>query len=159
MKSFLSITVLLLASNGSIWSDVPKKAPLFTYKELVNNSPFTSKPADIGPADESNPLDDYALIGVSDIGNSGYRVTLIEKKNPAQRITVDSGSTDGRFKILGVTRKDGEPLATSVQMQSGKDTGTIKFDPSLLAPAAAPKAAVTTDQKQNSIPRPRVLKK
>src|SRR6478609_3656229 len=124
MKSPISSTVfLLLALGGLATADVPKKAPFTRYTPLYTNSPFTSKPppAEAGP--ENNPLDDYALIGVSSIGLKGndsiYRVTLINKKKPEERITVDSDNPKSDFKILGVTRKAGDPLGTVVAMSSG----------------------------------------
>ncbi len=131
---------LLLSLVGAAVADVPKKAPISRYTGLWTNSPFTSKPppAEAGP--ENNPLDDYALIGVSPI-TAGYRVTLINKKKPDERITVDSGSNRNNFKILDVTKKTGNPLGTVVRMSSGSMTGTVSFDEKLLALVTAqPKA-------------------
>lgn len=126
----------------SAWAlaDLPRKMPITNYSSLWNNSPFTSKPPPPGPGEEINPLDDYALIGVSPIGQ-GYRVTLINKKTPTDRITVDSGSSRSGFEILGITRKPGDPLGTEVRMRSGSKTGTVSYDDTLLtiaAPVAAP---------------------
>jgi hypothetical protein len=116
---------------------LPQKAPLTKYVGLWTNSPFTSRPppADLGPA--VNPLDDYALAGVSPVG-SGYRVTLLNKKKPEDRITVDSDNPKCEFKILEVTRKPGDPLGTVVRLSSGALTGTVSFDEKLLTLAAAP---------------------
>ena len=146
MKSPISSPIFLcLALAGLAAADVPKKAPFTRYTSLYTNSPFTSKPppAEAGP--ENNPLDDYALIGVSSIGlksngDSIYRVTLINKKKPEDRITVDSDNPKSDFKILGVTRKSGDPLGTVVAMSSGSMKGTVAFDEKLLT-LAAPKAA------------------
>ena len=133
---------LLLALAGLASADLPKKVPLTRYSGLWINSPFTSKPLDTGPGATVNPLDDYALIGVSPIGGNGYRVTLINKKKPDERITVDSDSAKTGFKILEVVRKSGDPLGTVVRMSSGSMTGTVSFDQKLLTltPAAAPAA-------------------
>ena len=106
--------------------------PLARYASLWANSPFTSKPPPPVAGPLVNPLDDYALIGVSPIGVNGYRITLINKKQPDQRITVDSGSTKTDFKILEVIRKSGDPLGTTVRMTSGSMTGIVSFDESLL---------------------------
>jgi hypothetical protein len=130
--------LLLLALSGLAAADLPKKAPISRYTSLWTNSPFTSKPPppEAGPA--NNPLDDYALIGVSPISDKdGYRVTLINKKKPDERITVDSNKSASGFKILGVTRKPGDPLGTVVRMSSGSMTGTVSFDQKLLTIAAA----------------------
>lgn len=87
---------------------------------------------------EENPLDDYALIGVSPISNSGFRVTLINKKKPEDRIMVDSGVTTEGFSIVGIDRKAGDPLGTVVRMKSGSTAGVVKFDEKLLTLAAPP---------------------
>lgn len=130
--------LLLLALTGLAAADLPKKAPLSRYTSLWTNSPFTAKPPPPNPGEVANPLDDYALIGVSPINNNnGYRVTLINKKKPDERITVDSDKTVSGFKILDVTRKPGNPLGTVVRMSSGSTTGTVSFDEKLLTVAAA----------------------
>ena len=132
--------LLLLALTGLAAADLPKKAPISRYTSLWTNSPFTAKPPPPEAGPENNPLDDYSLIGVSPISGSGYRVTLINKKKPEERITVESDKPVGGFTILGVTRKPGDPLGTVVRMSSGSMTGTVSFDEKLLA-IAAPKAA------------------
>jgi hypothetical protein len=157
MHSAFRILLLCLAVTGWAVADLPKKAPISRYIGLWNNSPFTSKPPppDAGPA--VNPLEDYALAGVSPIG-SGYRVTLLNKKKPEERITVDSDNPKGNFKILEVTRKAGEPLGTVVRMSSGSVVGTVSFDEKLLvlataAPAKAnPKAATNPPPGQPGQP-------
>ena len=139
MKSLVfNPVLLLLALTGVAAADLPKKAPLSRYTSLWTNSPFTSKPPPPEAGPENNPLDDYALIGVSPINDdNGYRVTLINKKKPDERITVDSDETVSGFKILGVTRKPGDPLGTVVRMSSGSMTGTVSFEENLLTVAAA----------------------
>jgi hypothetical protein len=165
--------LLLLALSGLAAADLPKKAPITRYTSLWTNSPFTSKPPppEAGPA--NNPLDDYALIGVSPISDQdGYRVTLINKKKPDERIIVDSNKTTSGFKILGVTRKPGNPLGTVVNMSSGSVTGTVSFEEKLLTIAAAkappqvapppvpgqpPAQPVPAGQVPQRQPRPRVV--
>jgi hypothetical protein len=144
---FSNPAFLLLALTGAVLADLPKKAPLSRYSSLWTNSPFTSKPPPAEAGLAANPLDDYALIGVSPIGGTGYRVTLINKKKPEERITVDSDkpSKDG-FKVLEVIRKAGDPLGTTVRMNSGSMTGVVAFDTKLLTLAAAPKAAAQPQQ-------------
>jgi hypothetical protein len=157
LKSPLSNSVLLLlALTGLATADLPKKAPISRYTSLWTNSPFTSKPPPPGPGEVADPLGDYALIGVSPItGNDGYRVTLINKKKPDERITVDSNKTVGGFKILGVTRKPGDPLGTVVRMSSGSTTGTVAFDEKLLTVVAAkPPQAVAPPQIPGQPPQP-----
>lgn len=140
LPKFIILTAAL--SCGAALADLPTKAPLSKYSALWTNSPFTSRPPPPPPPEQSNPLDDYVLIGVSPIGN-GYRVTLLDRTNPDTRITVDPGNKD--FEVLSVTRRAGDPLGTIVRVASGGVEGDIGFDDSLLtltpppsAPAPAP---------------------
>lgn len=137
MHSASRILLLSLALTGGTLADLPKKAPISRYTGLWLNSPFTSKPPPPDAAAATNPLEDYALVGVSPIG-TGYRVTLLNKKKPEERITVDSNNPKGDFKILEVIHKAGEPLGTVVRMSSATATGTVSFDEKLLVLAAAP---------------------
>jgi len=133
------ILLLALAFTGWAAADLPKKAPITKYTGLWTNSPFTSKPPppEAGPA--VNPLEDYALCGVSPV-TAGYRVTLLNKKKPEERIIVETDRPSDGFKILSVTRKPGDPLGTVVRMMSGSITGTVSFDEKLLTLAAPPAA-------------------
>lgn len=139
------LLLILLALTAALHAEVPQKRPLATYANLWTNSPFTAKPPVAGVAQAANPLEDYALLGVSPIGNNGYRVTLINKKKPDERITVESGkqSAEG-FSIIKVNRQAGQPLKTTVEMASGAMRGTITFDEKLLTIAAPPKGNPAT---------------
>ncbi|MFT4175768.1 MAG: hypothetical protein QM627_03855 [Luteolibacter sp.] len=153
MKIFLPFKLLptllsllgLAGLAGQAMAEVPRKAPLTRYTGLWTNSPFTSKP----PPDQApgvvNPLNDYALLGVSPIGG-GYRVTLINRKQPDDRITVDSDNPRGEFKILSINRKPGEPLGTTVRMSHGRNTGFVSFDEKLLVLKAPPAPAQNPNQ-------------
>ena len=124
---------LLFVFAGVAAADLPKKAPLTKYTGLWTNSPFTAKPPPPEGIPENNPLDEYALIGVSSLGLKNYLVTLINKKKPDEpRIYVESNRDSKGFKILKVTRKPGDPLGTVVLMQSGSMTGTVSYDQKLL---------------------------
>jgi hypothetical protein len=153
MNSASRILLLALALGGPAAADLPRKAPLTKYAGLWTNSPFTSKPppAEAGPV--ANPLEDYALAGVSPVGN-GYRVTLLNKKTPTERITVDSDNPKSDFKILAVTRKSGDPLGTVVRMSSGSLVGSVSFDEKLLTLVAAPVAAKVNPNAPKAVPIP-----
>ena len=142
MRTSSAFTVLCLALVGLLAADVPKKVPHAKYSGLWTNSPFTSKPPPADPGVVENPLDDYALIGVSSLGDKKYRVTIINKKKPDEpRIYVESDRDSKGFKILGVTRKPGDPTGTVVRMSSGSMTGSVSYDTKLLTLAAVvPKA-------------------
>ena len=131
------LLLILPALTAVLHAGVPQKQPLGNYAKLWTNSPFTAKPPVAGAAPVANPLEDYALLGVSPIGNNGYRVTLINKKQADQRITVETGETsaDG-LSIIKVNRTAGQPLKTTVEMASGSMQGTVSFDEKLLTIAA-----------------------
>ncbi len=142
MKSHLTFLACAALLTGWAAADVPKKMPIGRYSGLWMSSPFTSKPPPPQPMVEGNPLEDYALIGVSPIAG-GYRVSLINKKKPEERLLVDTDNPASKFKILNVTRKPGDPLGTVVRLSSGSVTGTVTYDDKLLTlAAAAPKTPV-----------------
>lgn len=139
MNSAPRILIIALALTGWVVAEKPVKPPLTKYRPLWDNSPFTTKPVGPGVIEEENPLEDYALGGVSPIVG-GYRVTLLNKKTPEERIIVNSDRPSGGYKILSVIRKSGDPLGTVVNMSIGSKTGTVSFDEKLLtlAPPPAP---------------------
>ncbi len=135
------LAALLAAPAAASADDLPRKAPITKYTGLWTNSPFTSRPAPVEAAPEVNPLEDYALAGVSPV-DGGFRVTLLERSNPDERIIIDtrrpSSNPDHNFKVLEVERSPGRPLATTVRLQSGNVTGTVAFDEALLTLKAPP---------------------
>lgn len=154
ISNFKFQILLLLALAGAVSAaNLPIKPPAERYRTLWTNSPFTAKPPPPVDGPVENPLDDYSLIGVSSIGGNGHRVTLINKKKPEERITVDSDNPKASFKILGVTRKPGDPLGTVVSMQSGTMKGTVGFDGKLLTlVAAAPPKAPNPQLPPGAVP-------
>ena len=135
-----AILLASLALTGTTMAEMPRKAPLTTYARLWTDSPFTTKPKQEGPVEGPNILDDYALLGIAPI-SEGYRVTIMNKKNPEERVFVESGKTVDGFKIVEVIRKAGDPLGTVVRMMSGSVTGTVAFDEKLLTIKTAAPAA------------------
>ena len=146
------LLLILPALTAVLHAGVPQKQPLGNYANLWTNSPFTAKPPVAGAAPVANPLEDYALLGVSPIGNKGYRVTLINKKQADQRITIETGETsaDG-LSIIKVNRTAGQPLKTTVEMASGSMQGTVSFDEKLLT-IAAPAPTAAPGQAPGEIP-------
>ncbi len=131
------LLMLATALSAVATADLPRKAPLTKYSTLWTDSPFTSKPPPPEQVAAANPLEDYALAGVSPIPD-GYRVTLLNRKDPKERIVVETHKPSEGFKILGINRKSGDPLGTVVRMASGNVTGTVSFDESLLTLEAPP---------------------
>lgn len=151
MKSFISILTGIALLTAWAAAELPQKPSLSRYTRLWSDSPFTSKPPPQEQGPQANPLEDYALIGVSPIGENNYRVTLMNKKQPDERVTVDSNNTRSDFKILGITRKQGDPLGTVVRMSSGAMIGTVTFDEKLLTLAPPP---ATAPPNQPQLPPP-----
>lgn len=141
MKTILSLLSAALALPA--FAEIPKQVPSTRYSILITNSPFTSKPPPPESAPEVNPLDDYALGGVSPIPG-GYRVTLLNKKNPEERIFIPD---DKNFKLLAVHYSPGNPLGTTVRVSTGSKVGTVSVDEKLLTLKAAP--APQPVQQQN----------
>jgi hypothetical protein len=133
------IFLLALALTGWAVADLPKKAPPNKYTRLWTDSPFTSKPPPPEAGPVANPLEDYTLAGVSPV-TGGYRVTLLNKKKPEERIIVESDRPSEGFEIVEVVRKAGDPLGTVVRMKSGSVTGSVAFDEKLLVLAPPPAA-------------------
>lgn len=166
------ILLLALALAGWAAAATPTKAPINKYTNLWKNSPFTSKPPPPEAGPVVNPLENYALSGVSPIGGDRYRVTMIDKKNPAERIIVETGKKSD-YEIIAVNRKSGDPLGTVVRMKAGGSVGTVAFEEKLLViaptasaaprgnpalpPGLAPKAANIPGQAPTRQPRPRVV--
>ena len=143
MKLFL-IPLLLLGVTGWSLAEVPKKRPKSAYAGLWTNSPFTTKPPPAAAAAIANPLDDYALSGVAPIPG-GYRVTLLNKKNPEQRIVIPD---DTNFRVIAVNYQTGSPLGTTVRLVTGGKEGVVAFDEKLLTLKAAPAAPPQQHQGQ-----------
>lgn len=137
MNSKLSLAMVLLVLSGWAAAELPRSAPPNKYRNLWENSPFTTKPptVDLTPAEDI--LKDYALAGVSPI-KGGHRVTIINKKNPEERIYVysDQPKASHGFKIESVERKAGDMRGTKVHMLSGNQKGTVSYDEKFLTIAA-----------------------
>lgn len=129
--------ILSISLAAAAVAEVPRSVPVTRYAGLWTDSPFTSKPPPAADVPEVNPLEDYALGGISPI-SGGYRVTLLNRKNPEERIILPDNPD---FKILAVQYATGNPLGTTVRLSTGSKTGTVSFDEKLLTLKSAPAAA------------------
>lgn len=161
MKSFsipLSICgfILLLLLTRTSRADIPGKAPLTRYTGLWTNSPFTSKPPPPATAEIANPLADFTLTGIAPVPG-GYRVTIINRKNPEQKKVIEP-SVRSEFKVISVNLDAGDPLATSVILSSGSMQGTVSFEKELLTlnspPPPQQNPAQQNQQQPNQPPVP-----
>ncbi len=155
-----TVIALLAASAAISMGGVPKKVPLSHYESLWTKSPITNPPTPVISNPSPSRLDDFALIGVTSLGDNQYRVTLIDKKAPeAERIYVSSDTPNPAYAIVKVNRTPGDAMSTTVTLRSGNDVRTIGFDPKFLTVAkpatpATPSAA-PIPSNNSKIPRPR----
>jgi hypothetical protein len=168
MKFFFFSLGMLGFLSGIVTAELPKKAPINRYANLWLNSPFTSKPVLVAAGEQASIFSEYALAGVSPI-KGGYRVTLMNKKNPSERIFIDSDDTSSKYKVISVDRKDGDFMETSVRLSSGSQVGTVRYDKKLLSitapktappslPGMPPTAPPTKPGQQPLLqPRPRII--
>jgi hypothetical protein len=146
-------TILLFLASAallcqSVHAAVPKKAPAVKYTGLWTNSPFTSKPPVVDGPPPENPLDDYTLTGIAPVPG-GYRITIINKKNPDDKKVIEPGGTDKDFTVVSVDRNPEKALGTTVVLSTGTMEGTVSFEPELITLKAAPAAA---PQQQGNLP-------
>ncbi len=132
-----TVILLFIALAATAFAKPPRVVPTTKYTRLWTDSPFTTKPPPPPKPDDVNPLEDYALGGISPIPG-GYRVTLLNRKKPDERIVLP-GNQD--FKVLSVQHVPGKPLDTTVRLSAGSKTGTVAFDKTMLTLKAPPAQA------------------
>lgn len=145
--------LILLMLPIVVLADVPKKPTLTRYRNLWNDSLFTSKPIpETGPArPEENPLEDYALGGISRL-QDGYYAILINKKDPSDREVIKPGGDSG-FTIVDVKWDESNWKQTVATVQSGSHRGSVGFDDKLMTPkTAAPQQAQQAQPGRPNIP-------
>lgn len=164
---------LFVALCGIAAADAPNQPVMTRYSQLWLNSPFTAKPPETAPVQANNPLNDFALGGVSKV-RDGYYAILINKKQPELREVIVPGARSD-FQVLKVNWSKDNWRDTTVVVRNGNDTATLGFEESLLvvqAPQAAPpqqqqeqqerrgRRGRNNDQNNNNNrrqPRPRVV--
>ena len=101
---------------------------------LWTQSPFTVKPPPPEGEEvvEENPFEDWALGGVSSVGERRL-ITLFHRKEAGQQLIVDSGDPTSEFKVLEVTQDPDDYKKTIVKISKGGQTGSVTYDDKLLA--------------------------
>ncbi len=122
--------LLLLAISGLGAAELPKKAPLSRYQALWQNSPFTTPPAPVAGVPLEDPFAGWALKGIAPIG-SGYLITLINRKNPAEPVPAIDTDRPSEFTIDRIERNPDKPLGTVVYLSKGTLKGSITYDDKL----------------------------
>ena len=132
MKPFLT-PILLTALSGGAMGGIVEKKPGANYSHLWTNSPFTERKQEIARP-IANPLEPYALAGVAPVPG-GYRVTLLDRRNPEARIAL---SEQSGFTLISVQYSPQHPLDTTVRLSMNGNEGFVSFDQNLLKPAGNP---------------------
>lgn len=109
----------------------PQKFPLQKYASLWLNSPFTTKPVvNSGEVAKDNPLNDWALGGITKFPD-GWFVVLLNKKNPEERkLILPSGQSD--FKVVQVVEDPEDYRNTKVTLSADGQQGEVVYDEKLL---------------------------
>ncbi|MEM1085566.1 MAG: hypothetical protein AAGI48_15755 [Verrucomicrobiota bacterium] len=144
MKRRLAILICLVTTSVA-FADAPKQPTLTRYAKLWTNSVFTTKPEIEGVAEE-NPLEDYALGGISKL-QDGYYAILFHRKKPDEKIVIYPG-TKSDFEVLNVDWPEGSWKDAVVTVRNGSNTGTVKFEDKLLTVKQAPQAKQNPKAKQ-----------
>lgn len=156
MKS-IALSCLLL-STLVVSADPPRAPKLNDYSRLWTDSPFTAKPPPPDAPEAVNPLDDYALSGISKL-KSGYYAILINKKHPkdpSKRVVISPDSQSG-FKIVSVKWSEGSWKDTKVTVKRGIFSRELGFDDELVK--VTPQAKAPQNQrKPNASPIPGMTK-
>ncbi len=142
----------LLLLPAVVLADVPVKPTLTRYAPLWTDSPFTTKPEpiDTGRPPEENPLEDYALGGISKL-KDGYYAVLINKKKPEEREVIKPG-TDSDFQVVSVQWGEKNWKDTVATVRSGSHTGSVGFDDQVLAVKKTPPQQPPAQQPQPGRP-------
>lgn len=137
MKSSITIS-LWLGVASVVCAGAPTQPTLTRYSKLWVNSVFTTPPVQDIPEKE-NPLEDYALGGISKL-EDGYYAILFNKEKPDERVVIYPGRKN-EFEVLDVKWPTDSWRDAVVTLKSGSITGTVSFDDKLLAVKTAPTAA------------------
>jgi len=124
------IALLLALPAGA---GAPRKVPLQTYATLWTQSPFTVKPLiETEERIEENPFEDWALGGVSAVGDRQL-VVLFHRKEAGKQMIVDSGDPKAEFKVIEVKQDPDDYKMTQVVISGSGKTGTVTYDDKLMA--------------------------
>lgn len=145
------ILLLLCLAAPTLMAAPPQKYPLQKYASLWLNSPFTTKPVVTDTAvAKDNPLNDWALGGITKFPD-GWFVVLLNKKNPEERkLILPSGQSD--FKVVQVVEDPEDYRKTKVTLSADGQQGEVSYDEKLLTIKTAPTAPANPAAGQNIQP-------
>jgi len=152
----MKVALFIILSLLPLLGNPPRKRSMNELSSLWINSPFTTKPA---AALAQNSLNEWTLAGISGNPNTGYTVTLLNKKDRNNRKRIHTSglnnekSTSG-FKVLEVNQASGSNYKTSkVKVSIGSDIGWVEYDQAILS-APKVKAPPTLTNRRTTPARP-----
>lgn len=147
MKTLLILTFI----PTILFAAAPKKPLPSRYAALYNSSPFTTPaPPPINQMAMINPLDDWALGGVSKFPD-GYFVILLNKKRPDEKVIIQPGSAS-EYEVIEVVDGGRDYTGTQVKLRYQKNIiGTVTFDQKLLS-VKSPEQGRVAPANQPSMP-------
>jgi len=160
MKGNLIIWTLLFFTVAS--GELPKKQPGSRYARLWLNSPFTTKPV-VEQQSRIGLEQDWALAGVSQLGEDRFFVTIVNKKDTSvrARVTNDgSKSVETGAEGFSVSKVEVSPrdyLQTKAYVNFDGQSAWLSFDEKLsLRSKSAPvvKRPPTTTNRPTNLPIP-----
>lgn len=123
-----------LALAAVACAGAPSQPTLTRYSKLWVNSVFTTKPEIV--TNDVNPLEDYALGGISKL-EDGYYAILLNRKKPDDKIVIYPGKKN-EFEVLDVKWPSGSWRDAVVTVRNGSKSGIVKFEDKLLTLKPAP---------------------
>ena len=160
------VFILLLVGSVFASAQAPRKNPLTKYRQLWEKSLVTvpPPPPEKEEVEKVTELDDYVLGGWSQT-SQGYLVSLINSKNPKERITIAPGMPNkGGYQVVDVKRDPMNYKSSEVLIQVGSDQKWIGYEDKFLTlqqpPAArannnaAAQKAKAAQQKKQQPPMP-----
>lgn len=129
----------------------PKKPLPGRYAALYTSSPFTTPaPPAMNQMAMVNPLDEWALGGVSKFPD-GYFVILLNKKRPDEKVIIQPGSASD-YEVIEVVDGGRDYTGTQVKLRYQKNVvGTVTFDQKLLS-VKSPEQGNVAPANQPSMP-------
>lgn len=128
MKKLIFAVLLVGVLPSS--ADPPRKDSLTKYRQLWEASLVTVKPEIIAPEgpDETTPLDDYTLGGYTRTPQ-GYFVSLINTKDPADRLTIAPGVPGSQaYEVLEVKTDPTNFTSAQVLIKIGSQQKWLGYD-------------------------------
>ncbi len=127
MKIFITIFIV---SVVGLFAEAPRKSPLTKYRQLWEKSLVTvPPPPEVKEQQEVvTPLDDYTLGGYTKTAQ-GYLVSLINMKNPKDRLTLAPGMPGYEdYQVLKVESNPLDYTSARVLMKVGNQQKWIGYE-------------------------------